>query len=180
MRGQTIFFDNAPRIAAGAAVAGPKECAGILGEYADVPLKDDMFGEDTFEKAERKMLLCALRLGVEKAGLDAVDAVFSGDLLNQIISASFAARETGFPYLGIYSACSTMSEGLLLGAMAVDGGYLDTAAAATGRVTRKTDFAGGEAGAYSGFFTGRESATKSSRANSSLAVTESSAYETAR
>lgn len=132
MRGQTIFFDNAPRIAAGAAVAGPKECAGILGEYADVPLKDDMFGEDTFEKAERKMLLCALRLGVEKAGLDAVDAVFSGDLLNQIISASFAARETGFPYLGIYSACSTMSEGLLLGAMAVDGGYLDTAAAATG------------------------------------------------
>ena len=132
MRGQTIFFDNAPRIAAGAAVAGPKECAGILGEYADVPLKDDMFGEDTFEKAERKMLLCALRLGVEKAGLDAVDAVFSGDLLNQIISASFAARETGFPYLGIYSACSTMSEGLLLGAMAVDGGYLDTTAAATG------------------------------------------------
>ena len=54
------------------------------------------------------------------------------------------------------------------------------AAAATGRVTRKTDFAGGEAGAYSGFFAGRESATKSSRANSSLAVTESSAYETAR
>lgn len=132
MRGHTIFFKNAPRIAAAATVAGPKECAGVLGGYVDLPLKDDMFGEQTFERAERKMLLWALRRSIEKAGLESTELVFSGDLLNQIISASFAARETGLPYLGIYSACSTMSEGLLLGAMAIDGGYVSNAVAATG------------------------------------------------
>ncbi len=131
MRGQTIYFKSEPRIVAGGTVAGPKECVGILGDFVDHPLRDDMFGEDTFEKAERKMLLYALKTAVAKAGRE-VEIVFSGDLLNQIISASFAARETGLPYLGIYSACSTMSEGMLLGAMAVDGGYASAVAAATG------------------------------------------------
>ena len=131
--GQTIFFKNKPKIIAAATVAGPKECAGIVGRYVDYPLSDDMFAESTFERAERKMLLYALRSSMEKAGLkEGADVILSGDLLNQIISASFAARETGLPYLGIYGACSTMSEGLLLASVLVDGGYAKTAAAATG------------------------------------------------
>lgn len=131
--GQTMFFKNAPRIVAASTVAGPKECAGLVGKYVDYPLADDMFSESTFERAERKMLLYALRSSMEKAGLcDGVDVILSGDLLNQIISASFAARETGLPYLGIYGACSTMSEGILLASVLVDGGYAKTAAAATG------------------------------------------------
>ena len=131
--GQTIFFKNKPKIIAAATVAGPKECAGIVGRYVDYPLSDDMFAEDTFERAERKMLLYALRASMEKAGLrEGADVIVSGDLLNQIISASFAARETGLPYLGIYGACSTMSEGLLLASVLVDGGYAANAVAATG------------------------------------------------
>ena len=133
-RGQTVFFENRPRIAASAAVAGPKECAGVLGRYVDLALTDDMFGESTFERAERKMLLWALEKSIQKAGLarGGVDAVLSGDLLNQIVSAGFAAREAGLPFLGIYSACSTMSEALLLGGVLVDGGYARHIAAATG------------------------------------------------
>ena len=133
-QGQTVFFHNRPKIAATGTVAGPKECEGAAGRLIDRPLSDDMFGEATFERAERKMLLCALQCAIRKAkiGQDAVDAVIAGDLLNQIISAGFAARETGLPFLGIYSACSTMSEALLLGAMLVDGGYAKCVAAATG------------------------------------------------
>ena len=133
-KGNTVFFKNRPAIAAAAAVAGPKECAGVLGDFVDAALGDDMFGENTFERAERKMLLTAVRLSLQKAGCGAegVDVFLSGDLLNQIITASFSARETGMPFLGIYSACSTMSEGLLLAAMLCDGGYAGRAVAATG------------------------------------------------
>ena len=133
-QGQTVFFENRPKIVASAAIAGPKECAGVLGEYVDLALTDDMFGESTFERAERKMLLWAVEKSIEKAGLPpgGVDAVLSGDLLNQIVSAGFAARETGLPVLGIYSACSTMSEALLLGGVLTDGGYAGRVVAATG------------------------------------------------
>lgn len=134
MQGQTIFFRNEPKIVSTATIAGPKECAGIVGRYVDRALTDDTFGEKTFERAERKMLLYAARKCVEKAGLrtEDVDVFLSGDLLNQIISASFTAREIGIPFLGIYGACSTMSEGYLLGAALVDGGYVGRAVAATG------------------------------------------------
>lgn len=131
-KGCTMFFKNSPAILSTACVAGPKECAGIAGAYVDLALSDDMYGESTFERAERKMLLYAIEKSMEKAGLKQADVMLSGDLLNQIISASFSARETQLPYLGIYGACSTMSEGLLLGAALADGGYVGTALAATG------------------------------------------------
>ena len=133
-RGHTVFFKNAPRIISGAAIAGPKECAGIIGEYVDKALSDDMFGEDTFEKAECKMLSYAIDTAIVNARLrrDEVDVIFSGDLLNQIISASFAARDFDIPFLGVYSACSTMSESMLLAASMINAGYAKYAVAATG------------------------------------------------
>ncbi len=117
-----------------AAICGSKEREGVAGRYADVALADDMYGESTYEKAECKMLSNAVSLAVEKGGLTdgEVDALLSGDLLTQIISASFAARDFQFPYLGLYSACSTMSEGMLLAAALVDGGYAKNCVAATG------------------------------------------------
>ena len=132
--GNTIFFKNVPVISSYAAVCGSKESAGILGSYADVTLQDDMYGESTFEKAERKMLSTAISLCIEKSGCkeNDVDLMLSGDLLNQIISASFAARSFKFPFIGVYSACSTMSESILLGAMMTDGKYCKRAVAATG------------------------------------------------
>ena len=108
---QTVWFENKPRIIATGTVAGPKESVGIVGKYVDKTLTDDMFGESTYEKAECKMLSFAISKAIENAGLTEqdIDLLISGDLLNQIISASFAARDFNFPFLGVYSACSTMS-----------------------------------------------------------------------
>ncbi|MDE6586469.1 MAG: hypothetical protein K2K80_07310 [Clostridia bacterium] len=133
-KGNTVFFNNCPRIASFAAVCGSKEKEGVLGSYADITLDDDMFEESTFEKAECKMLSTAISLAIEKGGFTEkdIDVILSGDLLNQIISASFAARKFNFPFLGVYSACSTMSESMLLGAMLVNSDYAKRVIAATG------------------------------------------------
>lgn len=133
-RGNTVFFNNTPRILSFAAVCGSKESEGIIGDYADITLQDDMYAESTFEKAECKMLTTAISLAVEKGGFKEsdIDVLISGDLLNQIISASFAARDYEFPFLGVYSACSTMSESIMLAAMLVNAGYVKRAVAATG------------------------------------------------
>ncbi len=133
-KGNTVFFDNPPVITSFSAVCGSKEKEGVLGTFADITLDDDMYGESTFEKAECKMLTTAISLAIEKGGYEEkdIDVLLSGDLLNQIISASFAARDYNFPFLGVYSACSTMSESILLASMLVNAGYVKRAVAATG------------------------------------------------
>lgn len=131
---QTIVFKNKPRIVATGTIAGPKECAGVIGKYVDKTLTDDMFGESTYEKAECKMLSYAISRTIENAEMQEtdVDLLISGDLLNQIISASFAARDFETPFLGVYSACSTMSESMAVAAAFVNAGYYKNVVAATG------------------------------------------------
>ena len=132
--GQRIVFPRAPRIIAASTVAGTKECEGIVGRYVETALSDDMFGESTYEKAECKMLSHVIDGAIANAGLrrEQIDVIISGDLLNQIISASFAARDFSVPFLGVYGACSTMAESLVLAAALIDGGYVRRAVAATG------------------------------------------------
>ena len=134
MQGQTIVFKNKPKIVATGTIAGPKECAGVVGKFVDKTLTDDTFGEDTYEKAECKMLTYVVRRAIENGGVteEEIDVLLSGDLLNQIISASFTARDFDFPFIGLYSACATMAESMALAAMLVDGGYVKRAIAATG------------------------------------------------
>ncbi len=131
---QTVFFENKPRIIATGTVAGPKECAGVVGKYVDKTLSDDTFGESTYEKAECKMLSYAISKAIENAGMTEkdIDLLISGDLLNQIISASFAARDFDFPFLGVYGACSTMAESMAVAAAFVNAGYHKNIVAATG------------------------------------------------
>ena len=129
---QTIAFVNPPVIIGNASVAGPKEGQGPLGKRFDVVLKDSLDGEQTFEKAERKMLKKSCEMAIKYAGLTSQDMDFmmAGDLLNQIISANFTARDLGVPFIGLYGACSTMFEGLALGSMLIDGGYANNVLAA--------------------------------------------------
>ena len=122
---QTLIFSNPGAVISGAVIAGPLEGKGPLGGCFDIVLEEDTWGEDSWEKAERKMFEQAVRTAMDKAGLKAqdVDCLLGGDLLNQIISANFAARELKLPFLGLYGACSTMAESLLIGGMLLDGGY---------------------------------------------------------
>ena len=131
---QTVFFKNKPRIIATGTVAGPKECAGVVGKLVDKALVDDTFGESTYEKAECKMLAYAIAQAIQNAGAqeEEVDMLISGDLLNQIISASFAARDFDVPFLGVYGACSTLAESIALASALINAGYYKKIVAATG------------------------------------------------
>ncbi|MDF2520547.1 MAG: stage sporulation protein, partial [Clostridia bacterium] len=122
---QTIKLSAPPSIMATAAIVGPKEGEGPLASYFDMVQKDDYFGQESFEKAESKFVEETVKKAIEKSGIgaDAMDYLLAGDLLNQIISSSFAARSLQIPYLGVYGACSTMAESLSIGAMLIDGGY---------------------------------------------------------
>lgn len=130
----TIVLPNRPRLAAGACVVGKKEGEGPLRADFDQIIEDDLFGEETWEKAEAKFHYTAAKACLQKAGVTAesLDAVLGGDLLNQLIASSTAARELRAPYLGLYGACSTMAESLAIAGMLVDGGYLRTALCTAG------------------------------------------------
>ena len=122
---QTAALANPPSFAGWANVAGKKEGEGPLAAAFDYVDKDDTFGEATWEKSESAMQKQALALALDKAGQPAsnLDWLFAGDLLNQCISSSYAARGQSIPFLGLYGACSTMGEGLSLASMVLDGGF---------------------------------------------------------
>lgn len=122
---QSVFFAEPPAIIATAAIVGPMEGEGQLAGRFDRVLEDNLAGQDSWEKGESYMLEWAVRRAVEKAGatLEDIDFILAGDLLNQLMSTHFAVRSLGRPFLGLYGACSTMAESLLVGAMLLDGGF---------------------------------------------------------
>lgn len=130
---QSLLFPNYPAILSSAAVAGKKEGEGPLKSSFDQIFPETKLGQPSFEKAECALQKRALAHALEKASLqeDDLDVLFAGDLLNQCISSSFAAREARVPFLGLYGACSTMAESLLLAASFVNAGYARRAAAIT-------------------------------------------------
>lgn len=123
---KTLFFKNKPVISCAKSIGGPKEGEGAIGEFIDIKLNDDMAGEKTFEKAERQMLYSVFSecLKASKKQESEIDAVLAGDLLDQIISATFATRNFRTAYLGLYNACATFTEALILGSVLIDGGYM--------------------------------------------------------
>lgn len=129
---QSVAMANPPYMLAGATLVGPMEGEGPMGKFYDEILPDDLFGEESWEKAEAKMLRENVKQAINKAGLtmEKIDIILAGDLLNQLISANFAVRELDIPFLGLYGACSGMAESLLVGAMLIDGGFADYTVAA--------------------------------------------------
>lgn len=130
---QSFRLHSPPVITAWASIAGKKEAQGPLAENFDLIRSDTMFSQKTWEQAERKMQELALHTLAKKAGLvlQDLELVFSGDLLNQCIGSSFTLRNTGIPHLGLYGACSTMAESMLLASLAVDAGIANRVAAMT-------------------------------------------------
>ena len=130
---QSFQLSEMPVITAWASVAGKKESEGPLAHGFDITSQDTLFGQKTWEQAEKQMQRLALDKLLQKAGITKAQLglVFSGDLLNQCIGSSFTLRNTGIPHLGLYGACSTMAESLLLSTMAVGGGFFDKVVAMT-------------------------------------------------
>ena len=116
-----------------AAVGGTQEGQGPLAGGFDELESDSLLGKKTWEQGESELQRRCFRRALDKGGLTSADlgVVFSGDLLNQCIGATFALRDIDVPYCGLYNACATMGEGLLLAACLIDGGHVDTAAAMT-------------------------------------------------
>lgn len=122
---QTIELESRPAICGNAAYVGKKEGEGPLGDSFDYVARDELYNQQTFELAEKQLYLDAIRKAIEKGGSkpEEVQFLLGGDLLNQIITASFSAREIGIPFIGLYGACSTMAQSLALGGMLLDGGH---------------------------------------------------------
>ncbi len=129
-----IFHFKTPICVAGfAAVAGEMEGEGPLKDSFDRILKGDMFGEKSFEKAESKMQQIAVIKSMQKAELtaDEVDVIFAGDLLNQCIGTNYGLRELEVPFVGLYGACSTMAESILVACVFLESGHAKKAVCVT-------------------------------------------------
>lgn len=133
MKKETLFFKNPPKIISAYSIVGPMEGKGPFGSYFDEVIDSYEWGEKSFEKTECKMHKSAIRGAVNKADLpeSEIGAILGGDLLNQIVSTSYSAREFSSVFLGLYSACSTYAEAMIVGSLLVSGGYLDNVVCST-------------------------------------------------
>lgn len=131
---QTVMFRSRPVIIGSYSIVGPKEGKGNFGPYFDYVVKDDSFGEKSYEKAEKKMIESAIAGAMEDAKVKPSDIglLLSGDLLNQIISSSYAARNFDISFLGLFGACSTMAESLAIGASMIEAKLFNNVVCATG------------------------------------------------
>jgi len=129
----TIILENKPSIVGYGSVVGIHEKEGPIGNEFDAFDKDCRFGEKSFEKAESRLQKIAVETALKKANKSEkdVELIFAGDLLNQCIGSSFGLRNMNIPFVGIYGACSTMTLGLSLASILVDGGGVSCATAVT-------------------------------------------------
>jgi len=110
-------------------VVGPYEAKGPLGKYYDLRYEDLYFGEKTWEQAEIKSILDSVHKVLSKAKINKsdIDIHIGGDLLNQIVATNYSAAKIGIPLIGIYSACSSSTLGLLLASNMLEAKQIKTA-----------------------------------------------------
>jgi len=118
------ILENPVYLVATSTIVGKKEGAGPISKYFDMVAGDDTFGQKSYEKAERRMMEEAIFSCISNAGKDEndVDLIIGGDLLNQLVTSSYSARKFNIPFLGVYAACSTMSESYAVGSMMLETG----------------------------------------------------------
>ena len=116
MRKIISFENNPPSFLSFASVGGYEERRGPLGEKFDFCDDTDRFGMPTWELAEGEMGRLSLNIAMNKISYEPgmIDALLAGDLENQCVASSGGLYSFGIPYIGLYSACSTCTEALLL------------------------------------------------------------------
>lgn len=130
---RTFEISKPVYIKSGFTIVGPKEGDGNFGDCFDIVLDNDLWCEKSYEKCESKMQRDAISGAIKKAGLkrEDIDIMLGGDLLNELSATSLAARNFPSAFLGLYNACSTFSESLIVGAMLISGGYADNVTCST-------------------------------------------------
>ena len=110
-----------------ATVAGPYEKKGPLGSFFDKSYNDLYNGEKSWEQAEAKLLEESVDILLDKANKQKnnIDLLISGDLLNQITSSSYGLEKYNLPFLGIYGACSTSIEGMIIASNFIEAKQID-------------------------------------------------------
>ena len=103
-------------------VTGPYEMNGPFSKLYDKSYNDFYFGEKSFETAESKLIDESVDILLNKIGKTRfqINLHISGDLMNQLTSSNYAASRLGIPYLGIYNACASSVEGLIIGANMIE------------------------------------------------------------
>ena len=125
---KNVYIENTSTI------AGTYEANGPLKKYFDKTYTKDLyFGEKSWEKAEIKLLKDSIDLLLEKTKTkeNKIDLIISGDLQNQISASNYAIRNYNIPFLGIYNACATSAEGLIIGSNFIDGKKINNCIIAT-------------------------------------------------
>lgn len=117
-------LENDCYVLGSAELVGDKEKQGVFCKYFCDSVVDDKLGEKTFEKGERRMLerVCEAVIRKSKMSSEDVDLFLGGDLMNQIVSTNYVAEKLQIPFVGVYSACSTLTASLGVGALLIDGG----------------------------------------------------------
>ncbi|MBQ7776575.1 MAG: stage V sporulation protein AD [Lachnospiraceae bacterium] len=123
----SIQLEEGVYIVNSASVVGTKEGQGPLGNLFDQVGSDDMFDSNTWEEAESALQKNAVYLALQKAGKkpEEISYLFAGDLLGQSIATCFGLKQFEIPLLGVYGACSTCGESMLLGTFALEGDFAD-------------------------------------------------------
>lgn len=103
-----------------ASVGGKDEYDGPLGRALDYHDSNDRFSQESWEKAESEMQRIACNLAMAKAGNEKPELLLAGDLINQCTSSSYGLTTFELPFLGLFGACSTCAEGILLSSLICD------------------------------------------------------------
>ncbi len=120
-----IKFSKNIKIHSYCASGGTLEKQGPLGDMLDLYFDDRTITEDSWEKQENEMCRQTLAVALSKGKMTQydIDMIFAGDLMNQCTGMSYGLSSFDVPYFGLYGACSTFAEGILLGSIMIDSGH---------------------------------------------------------
>lgn len=130
---QSFRLKQPIRICAGACSGGVMEKDGPLGGYLDICDETGKFDGENWEESESRMLKQTIECAILKAGKTTKDInyLFCGDLLRQMTASSFGVKSLQIPVFGVYGACSTMGESLVLACAILEAELADCVVAAT-------------------------------------------------
>ena len=123
---QTLVLEGGCYIIGRGVLVGEKETNGTYKKYMKSSIDNDKMGEKTFEKGERRMLEKINYSAIKDAKLkeEDIDIYLGGDLMNQLVSSNYVAEKLQIPFVGIYSACATITASLgMAGCLIESGGF---------------------------------------------------------